>query len=318
MNAREGFLGKALVQCLATVERGSTVDEALVGHEDVAEELRAMLLAAQAVRTLGRNAPEAPRLAAQRGRARMHAARLAQLERRGPTWSWIPWRIVGLGSAAAALAAVLVLAEVGPFGSDTAPAQAQGIVSRTSPDAIVINTAQGQIEARIVDETLVVDGSGNVIAAGEIVPGSRATVELEEDEDGLSGLKIEIEDEDGEAAHGAEVEFGGTVLSVQGSTLTLQTSFGSAVVIVDSSTEINGTLAPGLTLRVHGAVQPDGTYLASEIEVEGREGEPVQPEDNGGESEYESADDGDSGSGSETQDTGHEGDPAKQDEEGHD
>jgi hypothetical protein len=300
------------------MERGATVDEALIGHEDVADEMRPLLLTAKAVRTLGRNAPEAPRSVAQRGRARMQAARLAQLERRGRNLGWIPRRAVGLGAVAAALAAVLAVAEVGPFSSDTAPAQAQGIVSRTTADAIVINTGEGQVEARIVDGTVVLDSSGNIIGAAEIVPGSRATVELEENEDGLSGLKVEIEDEDEEASHGAEVEFGGTLIAIQASTLTLQTSFGTALVIIDSSTEINGTLAPGLTLEVHGAVQPDGTYLAREIEVEGGEGEPAEPRENGGESQHGSADGGDSGSGSETEDTGHEEDPPEQEEEDHD
>jgi hypothetical protein len=309
-------LDSALVEGLATIERGATVDEALVGHEEFADELRSLLLTAQEVRTLGRDAPEAPALAAQRGRARMQAARLAQLERRGRNWGWIPWRAVGLGSAAAALAAVLVVAEVGPFSPDTAPVQAQGTISRTTADAIVINTREGQVEARIVDDTVVLDGSGNVIGAAEIVPGSRATVELEEGEDGLSGLKIEIEDEDGEAAHGAEVEFGGTVLSVQGSTLTLQTSFGSAVVIVDSSTEINGSLAPGLTLEVHGSLQPDGTYLAREIEVQGaNDGQPDFGDN--GEAERQQTESDDSESGSETEDTDHAEDPPDQEEESH-
>jgi len=71
-------LKQALADCLARLEAGAGIEECLRGHEALAAELRPLLEAAQALRA--RDVADYRPDAFQRGRARMHAARMSETE----------------------------------------------------------------------------------------------------------------------------------------------------------------------------------------------------------------------------------------------
>ncbi len=72
------------------------------------------------------------------------------------------------------------------------------------------------------------------------------------------------------AAGSGEVEFFGKVESIQNGVVVI----GGRTVRTTASTEIKGTLAVGLMVKVHATLQADGSYLAREIE-------PTEAEDMG-------------------------------------
>lgn len=270
-------LEEALAQCLARLEAGASIEDCLRGRETLAAELRPLLQAAQALRD--RDAIADYTLPAfERGRARMHAARIRQVEggRRAPI---LPGWFFGRPAALMAVAAVVALvAALGfttglfRFDADTTSAQVEGVVSRVDPDAIVLMTADGQLIIRIGENTIFLDADGDVISGGDIVPGRGAKVEVEEEDGAFAGLRIEVEDDGDEGGSGAEVEFSAVIDTVSGSTLTVQASFGAATVRIDPQTEVKGALAAGASVEVHATLQPDGSYLAREIDVKGPEG----------------------------------------------
>ena len=263
-------LKQALADCLARLEAGAGIDECLRGHEALAAELRPLLEAAQALRAreLAGYRPDA----FQRGRARMHAARISQAERGGRrVWAGLfarPLALTGVAAVVAVLAALGLTTGVFDFGASTTSAQVNGVVSRVDPNAIVMITSDGLLTIRIGENTLVFDASGNQINGDAIAPGRSARIEVEEEAGEYSAQRIEVDDDD-EKGHGAEVEFSGHVQTVSGGILTVQASFGVATVIVDASTEVKGSLKPGAAVEIHANVQNDGTYLAREIEVKG-------------------------------------------------
>ena len=133
---------KALADCLARLESGAGIEECLRGHEALAGELRPLLEAAQALRArdLAGYRPEA----FQRGRARMHAARVLAAERGGRSvWAglWRPLTLTGVAATVAVLAALGLTTGVFRFGADTTSAQVDGVVSRVDPNAIILITA---------------------------------------------------------------------------------------------------------------------------------------------------------------------------------
>src|SRR3990170_4588483 len=263
-------LKQALADCLARREAGAGLEECLRGHEALAAELRPLLEAAQARRA--RDVADYRPDAFQRGRARMHAARMSETERGGrPVWAglWRPLALTGVAAAVAALAAVGLTTGVLRFGADTTSAQVDGVVSRVDPDAIIIITADGRVSVRIAESTIVLDANGNPINGDEITPGRSARVEVEEEDGEYSAQRIEVEDEDDDEGQGAEVEFSGKVQTVSGGTLTIEASFGVATVLIGLNTEVKGTLNPGVAVKVHADVQADGSYLAREIEAAG-------------------------------------------------
>lgn len=289
-------LKEALGDCLARLERGESVEEALRGHESMAAELRPLLEAARAVRVRGETIPNRSPEAVRRGRARMQAERARQAERRAPIFGWFPWRaaaVAGIAAAAVLVASLGFASGLFDFGSETTAARAEGVVASAGADTVVLTTQDGRIEIRIGDNTIVLDSNGNVISGGEIVPGALAKIEFEEDEDGFAGLKIEIEDDDDEDAHGSEVEFSGVIQSIDGDTLTLDTSFGTATVLIDANTEVKGTPQVGQTVEVHATLVGKGDYLARELEVEG-DGDGGDDGDGGG---HDADDDGPDSSG---------------------
>src|SRR3990170_1083234 len=217
-----------MVDCLARREAGAGLEECLRGHEALAAELRPLLEAAQALRA--RDVADYRPDAFQRGRARMHAARMSETERGGrPVWAglWRPLVLTGVAAAVAALAAVGLTTGVLRFGADTTSAQVDGVVSRVDPDAIILITADGRVSVRIAENTIVLDANGNPINGDDITPGRSARVEVEEEDGEYSAQRIEVEDEDHEAKD-AEVEFSGKVQTVSGGTLTVEASFGVA------------------------------------------------------------------------------------------
>lgn len=270
-------LEQAMTQCLARLESGADIEDCLRDQGSLGAELRPLLEAAQTLRVQQGGIENYTPQGFQRGRARMHAARTRQEEGAG---AWIfPGRLFGRPTALIGIAAIVaVLVALGfrsglfGFGADTTSADVQGIVSRVDPDGIALTTADGPVIIRIGENTIVLDADGNVISGGDIVPGKPARAEVERENGDLVGQRIEVEEEDEESDGGAEVEFSGVISTIDGSTITMQASFGVATVRIDSQTHINGTPAVGATAEVHATVEGDGSYLAQEIEVKGIEG----------------------------------------------
>ena len=260
-------LKQALVDCLARLEAGAGIEECLRGHEALAGELRPLLEAARALRA--REVSDYRPEAFQRGRARMQAARVLAAERGARSgWAglWRPLALTGVAAVVAVMAALGFTTGVFRFGADTTSAKVDGVVSRVDPTAIVLITADGRLSIRIPDGTLVLDATGNEISGGDIAPGRSARIEVEKQGGEYSAQRIEVEGEDHEG-QGAEVEFGGAVKAVNGNAVTVTASFGTATVIIGPSTEVKGSLTPGVTVEVHANVQTDGSYLAKQIEV---------------------------------------------------
>ena len=264
-------LKQALADCLARLEAGAGIDESLRGHEALAAELRPLLEAAQSLRGYG--VKDYREEAFQRGRVRMHGARVLEAERRGRgAWSglWRPLTLTAVAAAVAILAALGLTTGVLRFGADTTSAEVNGVVSRVDPTAIIIITMDGLLTIRIGENTLVFDASGNQINGEKIAPGRSARIEVEEEAGEYSAQRIDVDDDD-ERGHGAEVEFSGTIEVVDGNTLTVSTSFGVATVVLGPDTEVKGALNAGAVVAVHASVQNDGNYLAREIEVKSSE-----------------------------------------------
>lgn len=108
--------------------------------------------------------------------------------------------------------------------------------------------------------TVIVDE--NTDTEGELMTGLTAKVEGVLQEDGsILASKIEVEEIE------AEMEFEGTITSLEPLVI------GGYTVIVDENTETEGAPVVGLTAKVEGLLQGDGSILASHIEVEEVEGE---------------------------------------------
>jgi len=260
-------LKQALADCLARLEAGAGIEECLRGYDSLAAELRPLLEGAQALRAhqFADHRPEA----SQRGRARMHAARIAEAERgRRQAWGgmWRPLALTGVAAVVAVMAALGFTTGVFRFGADTTSAQVDGVVSRVDPDAIIITTRDGRTTIRIGDSTIVLDAMGNPISGGEIAPGRSVRIEVDEQNGEYSARRIEVEDDDHEA-NDAEVEFKGIVKAFKNSVLTVKASFGNAAVAIGPETRVEGALKPGVTVEVHAFIQGDSTYLGKEIKV---------------------------------------------------
>ena len=291
---------QALADCLARLEAGGGIEECLRGHEALAAELRPLLEAARALRA--REVTDYRPEAFQRGRARMHAARVLAAERGGRSvWAglWRPLALTGVAAVVAALAALGFTTGVFRFGADTTSAQVDGVVSRVDPNAIIITTGDGRTTIRIGDSTLVLDAMGNKITGGDITPGRSVRIEVDEQDGEYSARRIEVEDDDNHEAKDAEVEFGGVVKAVDGNAVTVQVSWGSATVLIGPTTEVDGTLTPGVTVEVEANAQNDGSYLATKIEVKSA----PSGEDSGGDGSDGSDGSDSSGDGSSTPDS---------------
>jgi hypothetical protein len=287
---------EALVRCLARLEEGSTVGEALRGQEAMAAELRPLLEAAYKLRTQANSIEEYRPNAFERGRSRMHAVRASRgASARAPFAGLLSWRPVGLAALAVVVALLALLGSttgVFHFGAGTTSAYLEGVVSKADPNTIVLSTPDGDVTVQIGEGTVVLDAAGKVISGGDIVPGMMAKVEVEEDGTFLA-RRIEMEHDGHGHGHGAEVEFSGTIQTIGSSALTVQASFGVATVHLDSQTEVNGTLSAGGTIDVHAMLQDDGSYLAREIDVQEATGD----EDGGPGGGENGGDHGNDGSG---------------------
>ncbi len=276
-------LKEALAQCLARLEAGANIEDCLRGQGSLAAELRPLLEAARALHVQGGRIPEHTPAALQRGRTRMQASRARQAEGAGGSpWTGIfgrPAALLAMAAVVAVVAALGFTTDLFRFGADTTSAHVEGVVSRVDPDVIVLVTVDGQVIIRIGENTTVFDADGNIISGGDIVPGRRVEVEVEVEDGDFAAqrieVRVEVEGED-EVGHGAEVEFSGVVKTVSDGTITLQASFGDATVRVGPQTEVKDVLAEGLTVEVHATLQPDGSYLAREIEAEGTEDDDIE------------------------------------------
>ena len=83
--------------------------------------------------------------------------------------------------------------------------------------------------------------------------------------------------DDGLFFPGEEVEFLGTITSISSTSLTVETDFGSLIVTLTASTDIDGTLASGVPIKVHATLQDDGSFLAREIDVVLPQDDPAAP-----------------------------------------
>jgi len=262
-------LKQALADCLARLEAGAGIEECLRGHEALAAELRPLLEAAQALRA--RDVADYRPDAFQRGRARMHAARMSETAGGGrPAWAglWRPLALTGVAAAVALIAALGFTTDIFRFGADTTSAEVDGVVSRVDTDVIILITADGRVSIRIGENTLVFDASGNQINGENIAPGRSARIEAEEENGEYSAQRIEVDGDD-EKGHGAEVEFKGVVKTVNGDAVTVKTSFGVATVVIGPKTKVEGALKPGVTVEVHAVIQDDDSYLGTEIHAKG-------------------------------------------------
>jgi hypothetical protein len=295
---------EALTDCMDRMDRGESLEACLRSYEGIAAELRPLLEAAGAVRGQADGVPEYSWEAALSGRARMQAERARQAQRRRPLIGWSPFGSLALGGIAAAVVALAVLTLSGAifdFGGQPSVARAEGIVASAGTDSMVLTTQDGRIVVTIGDNTLVLDSNGAVISGDKIVPGRRARIEFEEEADGITGLKIEVENDDHDdgESHGAEVEFSGVIQSIDGNTLTLETSFGNAVVRIDAGTDVKGTLHVGLAVKIHATLGQSQSYLAREIEAaevgEDHGDDDVADDDSGPDSSGSAADGSESG-----------------------
>src|SRR3990170_4539695 len=186
-------LKQALADCLARLEAGAGMEECLRGHEALAVELRPLLEAAQALRA--RALPDYRPEALQRGRARMHAARVLAAERGGRSvWAglWRPLTLAGVAATVAVLAALGLTTGIFRFGADTTSAPVDGVVSRVDPDSIIITTRDVRTTIRIGDSTIVLDAMGNPISGGEIAPGRSVRIEVDKQNGEYSARRIEV------------------------------------------------------------------------------------------------------------------------------
>jgi len=296
-------LEEALAPCLARLEEGASIEEALRGQEALAAELRPLLEAAHEIRTQTDGIQEYRPQAFERGRSRMHAVRAGRdVSRRAPWAGLLSWRPTALAALAVVVALLAVLGfttGVFRFDATTTSAYLEGVVSRADPDAIVLSTADGEVTIRIGENTIVLDAAGNVISGGDIVPGRSAKVEVEEEGTFLA-RRIEVEDDDDGHGRGSEGEFSGIVQTIGGFTVTVQASFGVATVRINPQTEVKGTLSEGATVKIHATLQGDGSYLAREIEARGaldNGGAGRDGDDDGGDHGDDSSGMGDQGSG---------------------
>ena len=267
-------LEEALARCLARLGAGASIEGCLRGQDSLAEELRPLLEVAQELGGQSDHIPPQRPEAFLRGRVRMRAARARWGERGGRApWAAFPlsrprW-LLAVTAGAAVLVALAFTTGLFTFGSGTTSAHLEGVVSRAESDEIVFTTADGEVTIGIDESTTVLDAAGSAISSDGIVPGRTAKAEVEEQMDGaFVAQRIEV-DADDEQGRGAEVEFRGVVTTMRDSTISVQAAFGVATLRIDSQTEVKGALAVGSTIRVHGTVQGDGSYLAREIAVEG-------------------------------------------------
>jgi len=280
-----------LARCLARLAAGADLDACLADAGPRAAELRPLLEAAASLRRL----PVEPysREALLAGKVRLRAVVASQAGRR-PRLLASMWRTGAVFAAAAAVAIIALLAlstDVFRFGSTTGQAQVQGVLSAVRDGTIVVKTPDGELIIGVREETQVVDPQGQAQTPDQIPPGANVTVDLEDSGGTPTAGRVEWEDQreeeegqpDATPPPATEVEFGGTVVAVSGSEITVQASFGTALVRTNGETEIKGSLSPGVTVKVHAVTQPDGSYLAREIEALGADGDgDDQEEDSSG------------------------------------
>ncbi|GAC1350537.1 MAG: hypothetical protein NVSMB27_33960 [Ktedonobacteraceae bacterium] len=112
-------------------------------------------------------------------------------------------------------------------------------------------------------------GASAMLAVGQQI---HATVQLNSDGKTYTALTIEIQDN---ASSGDEMTFGGSLLSFDATSglLTISTSDSQTLSFAtNAQTEINGalsldTIPVGTILKIDAQVQPDGSYIATTVEV---------------------------------------------------
>lgn len=258
----------ALAESLERLDAGAGIEEVLRGQEDLAAHLRPLLEAAMSARVGGARIPTHSESAFQRGRLRMHAARVEEAGRRSRAGiGFFGWRTLALAGAAAAVGLLVVGTATDVFRFGAQPTLAlDGFVSRVDPNAIHVTTDDGERIVIIDEATDIYDETGAVILGQQIAPGKRVKIEVEKKDGEYEGRQVNVEG-DGEHGQNEEVEFSGVVATVSGSLVEIDAPFGTATVHLDANTEIKGAISPGRTVKVHAMRQNDGSYLATEIEV---------------------------------------------------
>ena len=149
-----------------------------------------------------------------------------------------------------------------------------------------------QSEVWQISSTFVQVHSSTVISGG-IQTGSFVEVEGRVLNGQLVADKIQLEGDDTQKATitpgvpgSGEVEFYGKIESIQHGVYVID----GRTVRTTAQTEIKGMLAVGMMVKVHAALQTDGSYLAREIEL--TSGDDIYDDDNDGKSDDDNYDDG--------------------------
>ncbi len=282
-------LNELLARCLARLAAGDDFDACLRDAGPRATELRPLLESAASLRSVPVE-PYSPE-AFHAGKTRLRATLADRAHRRRPAYIAPLWRSAIFLAAAAAVAVVALLAfstDLFRFGSTGTQAQVQGVLSSVQDGTLVITTLDGEVRIALRDTTRVVDPQGQAQAPEGIPPGQNVLVDVQDDGGAFTATRVEIEreDEEHEGAPGPEVkvEFSGSVTAVNGGDITVQAPFGTALVHLTDKTEVRGNIAPGAEVEVHATRQPDGSYVAKEIEAikGGGDGGDDHPEGSGG------------------------------------
>jgi len=164
----------------------------------------------------------------------------------------------------------------GRRGADDAAAQANPTAEPTPPPAPA-PPAEPQAIEEIVYQDVVVSNPGSGSAGGgsgggsasDAAPQSNPTAPPQSSAPPPAPASAP-EPAPGPAGH--DVEFGGQVTSVSGSTFIVDTRSGEFTVRLDASTSVHGgEIEAGASVKVHGYQGADGVVTAKEVEVEGED-----------------------------------------------
>ena len=152
------------------------------------------------------------------------------------------------------------------------------IVSASDTELVVLTSHGEEVTFVLTAETDIRKGNTPVLPA-ELLPGQRAHVKATVAEDGAATAVLVIVQNE---HHDDEVTVSGTVLSVTGSDILVDTSSGEVVVKTDANTRIRkkgkaigvGDLVAGDQVSAEGTKISDTEILATEVEVRGKSGHP--------------------------------------------
>jgi len=167
-----------------------------------------------------------------------------------------------------------------PEAPETCEDEASGTVSSIDCGAgtMVVTTESGDVNVTLTDTTAYFGPHHVAAACGDIAVGDAVEIEGTLQDDGsIIACKVSFEPPEVE-----DVEVSGTINGAPGSgtqTFVLTTDEGPVTIDVNSSTVIEedhtlksfSDLADGMSVEVEGALQGDGSILATKVSIEGSE-----------------------------------------------